>query len=326
MRSWRDEEKRRRRILSVCLAASLALHLVGLFSFAPRWFRETPRIRPAGARRVSLTLQPRPRRPAPAKAPAPVKAPEAQPVEKAPARRPVFAAEEMRRKLARVLSAEAAEKSVKGKETRLREMLAERETVARTWVSRNAEALRTEEELAEEGTVGYRRVIDLRKCSDFEIGRIVDQFKMEVGYGSRTVTDFNLRFTSEWLFTPGQMSNLVSRVGRARRGKRMPAPPAESGVVSLGEPADGPARPYLSPSVAAMAAIIAAEERYLAQSKADPDKLERVVFVPAWSFRGPGFTVASAEKKVQAGGTGQPAAGGARERPAGGGEQRKGGS
>ncbi len=104
-------------------------------------------------------------------------------------------------------------------------------------------------------------------------------------------------------------------------------PPAGPGVVSLAEPADGPPRSYLSPSVAALAAIIAAEERYFARSETDPEELDRVVFVPAWSFRGPRFTVASAEKKAHTAGAGQqPAAAGAPERPAGGGEQRKGGS
>ncbi|HOE28333.1 MAG TPA: hypothetical protein PK696_11690, partial [bacterium] len=302
-RSWREaERRRRRRILFVCLAASLAVHLAFLFSFGPRWFGKPPRVRPAGGRRVSLTLRPRARDAAPVKAPAPLKAPEAKPAEKPPVRRPVYGAEEIRRKLSRVLSPEIAEKSVKAKETRLREMLQDRETMARTWVSKTSEALRVEEALAEEGTVGYRRVIDLRKCSDFEIGRIMDVFKMEVGYGSRPVTDFNLRFTSEWLLTQGQMRNLASRVGVKRRGKRPPMPPAGPGAVSLEEPTDGPPRSYLSPSAAAVAAIIAAEERYFAQSETEPEELDRVVFVPAWSFRGPGFTVASAEKKAQSAG------------------------
>jgi hypothetical protein len=75
-----------------------------------------------------------------------------------------------------------------------------------------------------------------------------------------------------------------------------------------------------------MAAIIAAEEEYFSSSKADPDGIERVVFSPSWSYKGPAFTVASAEKKRQAQGTKMPAAHGGRERPGADGGKGKGGA
>jgi hypothetical protein len=322
-RVWRAEERRRRRrVLAFCLAASFAVHFMVLFSFGPPWSGKPARLRPAGKRAVSLRLRPRPAGGVPAamKAPAAVKAAQAQPAEakraeKAPARRPVYGTEELARKLSQVLSPQTAEKSAKTKETRLREMLADRQTDARAWVSREAGALSGEAAQAEEGVVGYQRVIDLRKCSDFEIGRLMDQFKMEIGYGSRKASDFNIRFTSEWLLTPGQYKNLSSRAGRAARGKRAAMPAAMATVVALSEPVDGPARSYLSPTVAAMAAIIAAEEEYYSSSKADPDGIERVVFSPVWSYKGPAFTVTSSEMKQQAQGTKKPAANGGRERP-----------
>lgn len=327
VRLWHAEERRRhRRVLAMCIAASLAVHLLTLFSFSPHWAGKPARVRPAGARAVSLRLKPRSAggARAVAKTPAAVKAAEARPAEKAAVRRNVYGKEEMSRKLSQVLSSPAAEKSAVTKGKRLKEVLSDRSTVARAWVSRESAAVEREAEEVEEGSVGYQRVIDLRKCSDFEVGRLMDQYKMEIGYGSRKVTDFNLRFTSEWLLTPGQFKNLSSRAGRGARGIRAAAPPSGTAVVSLGEPGDGPARPYLSPSVAAMGAIIAAEEEYFSSSKADPDRVERVVFSPSWTFRGPAFTVTAAEAKTQEQGTKIPAAAGGRERPGAAGEKGKG--
>ncbi|MEI6634170.1 MAG: hypothetical protein WCP22_10190 [Chlamydiota bacterium] len=335
---WRaGERRRRRRVLALCLAASFAAHFLVLFSFGPPWSAKPARLRPAGTRAVSLRLRPRPAGGAPSavKAPAAVKAAQAKPAEKAaqakpaekaPGRRPVYGKEELSRKLSQVLSPQTAEKSAKTKEARLREILADRQIDARAWVSREADVVSGEAAQAEEGAVGYQRVIDLRKCSDFEIGRLMDQFKMEIGYGSRKVSDFNLQFTSQWLLTPGQFKNLSSRAGRAVKGKRAAMPAAGTAVVALSEPGDGPARSYLSPTVAAMAAIIAAEEDYYSSSKADPDGIERVVFSPVWSYKGPAFTVTAAEKKRQAQGTKKPEANGARERPGADGGKGKGGA
>ncbi len=314
---WRAGERRQlRRILYICIAVSCVAHLAALFIITPPWARKAAPPRPVGGKSISIRLRPRPAGGAPAApkaraaatpaAPKPVRAkPEEKPVRRARAYRP----EELVRALKDAVSPAEMEKAARTKEESLKDTLAEREAVARGWVSGEIKAADADAERAEEGTVGYERVIDLRQCSDFELGRLMARFKMEVGYGGRKVSDFNLRFTSKWLLTPGQYRNLISSAGVGVRGGRPAAIPAGASVVELVEPADGPPAAYISPTIAAMAAIISAEEEYISLSKADPDRLERLVFRPVWTFRGPSFAVASAVARQQAREAMTPAAG-----------------
>jgi hypothetical protein len=194
------------------------------------------------------------------------------------------------------------------------EVIGKKEMAAREWSSKEFDTVREKVKSQEEGAMGYSRIIDLRKSSDFQLGRLMELFKMEIGYGSREVTDLNIRFTNEWLFTMGQMRNYLSRRLHPERRRVLESITEGASGVALRESGEGEPRPYIVPTISAVAAILAAEDEYFAATEVKPEALDRLVFSPVWARGGPGFKVVSAEKKKPVGAV-TPAAkqGGARE-------------
>jgi hypothetical protein len=241
---------------------------------------------------VSLKLMPRmAARPRP-----PVKAPEAPPVPSPPPKKPEKArpteyavVQKRAEAIAKKFERRAAE--------RAKEALADKSKEAMEWAAQELAAY--EEALAKEetGEVGYRRVIDLTASSDLQVSSILGYYKMQIGYGSRTINDFNLQFTSGWRLTKGQIRNYLSR--RTVKGAReiTRSLPPGAAAVTLRESGEGAARPYIEPTVAALGALLGAEEKYFSSTKVSPEELECLVFRPVWRFRRPAFTVVRAEKK-----------------------------
>lgn len=286
-RAWR-----RNRVLYLCLLASILAHFIALVSFGPIWPLRGRHLKPRAVKTVSLKLAPRtaPRPRPPAKAPAPQPAPSPPP--KAPERaRPAEYAIPQKR------AEEVAQKFEKHAAERAQEAMADKSTEAMKWAAQETAAY--EETLAKEeaGEVGYRRVIDLTQSSDPQISKLLDYYKMQIGYGSRTVGDFNLQFTSGWLLTKGQIRNYLSRRTVAGSRQILGSLPPGAAAVTLKESAEGPARTYIEPTIAALAALIDAEEKYFSSTKVSPEDLECLVFKPVWRFRRPAFIVAKAEKK-----------------------------
>ncbi|MEJ2744852.1 MAG: hypothetical protein P8123_04070 [bacterium] len=282
----------RNRALYLCILASALAHFIALVSVGPLWLARDRRLKPRQVKTVSLKLAPRTAaRPRP-----PAKPPEAPPVPspipKIPekARAAEYAIIQKRAEaIAKKFEKQAAE--------RAKEVLADKSKEAMEWAAQELAAY--EETLAKEeaGEVGFRRIIDLTQSSDTQISRILDYYDIKIGYGSRTVNDFNLQFTSGWLLTKGQIGNYLSRhtVKGARQITRSMPPGAAA--VALRESGEGSARPYIEPTVAALGALLDAEEKYFSSTKVSPDELECLVFKPVWRFRRPSFIVARAEKK-----------------------------
>jgi len=301
-RRWRWESWRRHRVLYICCIVSALVHLMAIVSFSPWWLGKTPRVKPRKTKVVSLKIKPRPARPRP-----PVKAPPkpevVRPVPTQPPPKPIYTTRELERKLEKVRSEEVLKKFTQPKTVRAEEVFQRKQKEARRWVEREFDSLEKSIEREEVGEVGYSRVIDLKKSSDYQVGRLMDHFDMSVEFGRRKVTDFNIRFSSEWTFTPGQVRNYISRHAGSDSRKILDAFPGGEAEVELTESGEGHPRPYIAPTVDAIAAIIMAEEKYFSETGTDPEEIERVVFSPAWTYKGPAFEVTKVEKKTA--GTGQ---------------------
>lgn len=294
-RRRRGEGWQRYRVLYICIIASVLLHLCFIVSISPWWLGRAAKIKPRAVKVVSLKIKPRLARPRP-----PVKAPpkpEVKPVERAPVPKPVYTEKELERKLDRVRSKVVPEKFAKPKADQVREVVKRKEKAARAWVEREVDTFEERVEREAAGEVGYSRVIDLKRSSDYQVGRVMEHYKISIGYGSRKITDLNIRFSSEWVFTPGQLRNYVNRHNRSDSREIMAAVPSGEPAAALRESGEGSPRPYIEPTVDAMAAILIAEEEYFAETGSDPDKMERLVFGPVWTYRGPAFKVVKAEKK-----------------------------
>lgn len=286
-RAWR-----RNRVFYLCLLASAIAHFIALVSFGPVWPLRGRHLKPRAVKTVSLKLAPRmaarPRPPVKAPAPQPVSSPPPRPPEKA---RPAEYAVVQKRAQA------IAQKFEKHAAERAKDVVADKSKEAMEWATQEMAAYEATLAKEEAGEVGYRRVIDLTASSDPQIIQILDHYKMQIKYGTRIVSDFNLQFTSGWLLTKGQIRNYLSR--RTVMGSRqiLKALPPGAAPVTLRESAEGQARAYIEPTIAALAALIDAEEKYFSSNKVSPDDLECLVFKPVWRFRRPAFIVARAEKK-----------------------------
>ncbi|MDD5556571.1 MAG: hypothetical protein PHN82_04880 [bacterium] len=284
---------RRHRLISVCMLVSLIAHFIVLFS-TPPWWRRRPPPPPRPTRSIALRIAPRPvpPRPAPPAAPAPPVAP--RPL---PPRRRGYTPAEMERRLEPVRSREITERVARPPAERVREVMREKESAAREWAKIEFETVRQRIRRIEEGAVGFRRVVDLRKTPEHQIARLMEQFDMEFGFGAREVTDMNIRFTAEWILTPPQVRNVLARRPSASRRAIVEAIPRRAAEVAFQESADGPPRSFIRPTIRAVAAILAAEEAYFSETGDDPERMERLVFAPVWTFRGPGFRVVEAERR-----------------------------
>jgi hypothetical protein len=289
---WHWEAWKSHRLLTICIIVSALIHLLFIFSFGPWWMRLAPRVKPTAVKAISLKIKPRRVPPAP-----PVKAPP-KPKEKVPpVRKPVYTEQELEQKLENIRSETIAEKYVRPKVARVSEVVEKKEKEAVTWVDQEVKELDKEIEQVEEGEVGYSRIIDLTKLSDYQVNRFMQSFGMGVGYGRRRITDLNIRFTTAWLFTPGQIKNYAGRYGRESYREVSKVIAGKEKVVSLSESGDGPPRPYIMPTIEVMRAIIFAEEHYLDSTGVKPDELDKLVFSPVWTYRGPTLEVVRAEKK-----------------------------
>ena len=274
----------RNRVLYLCLLASVLVHFFALVPVGLQRLTRLTRSKPRAVRIVSLKLAPRTsagRRP-PAAA-APRKAAEKAPARKAEGSRGRLSLEDVLGKYKRTTA------------VREKELPSGKSAEARAWVSQERAAYETAITREEAGEVGLRRIIDLRASSDLQIARLMGYYKMEIGYGSRVVTDLNLQFTSGWLFTKGQIRGYLARhtVAGARQILISLTPGMPN--VELRESGEGATRPYIKPSIAALAAILTAEDKYFSSTETDPDKIESLVFTPVWSYRGVGFTVSRVE-------------------------------
>jgi hypothetical protein len=315
---WKREEWESNKLLCLCILISALIHVFAIVAVGHRWLARAPELKPTPPRVVSLRLplRPPPGRPAPVRpaVTAPPAAAAARPAEKAPSPKPVYTKEQLDQKLAGVRSEEAVREFARPKTERVEEVIGKKEMAAREWSSKEFDTVREKVKSQEEGAMGYSRIIDLRKSSDFQLGRLMELFKMEIGYGSREVTDLNIRFTNEWLFTMGQMRNYLSRRLHPERRRVLESITEGASGVALRESGEGEPRPYIVPTISAVAAILAAEDEYFAATEVKPEALDRLVFSPVWARGGPGFKVVSAEKKKPVGAV-TPAAkqGGARE-------------
>ena len=297
-------DERRRRLLYACIALSALLHMIFIFSFGPWWERRMPRPVRKRAKVVSLRIRPRrPRVAAPPKArpkapakPAPSR-PVPRPKKAAPVTKPVYTTKELAKALAVVRSEAVSKRYARPKKVMIREAIGRQRMEARKWTEKEKRTL--EKRIAREaaGLVGYSRIIDLTKSSDYQIGRLMDQYKIDLGYGSRKIRDFNIPFTSEWLFTPGQLRLLAGRRGRRDYREISDWIPRGKKSVALRESGEGKPRVYIAPTVDAVAAIVLAEDDYFRTSGEKPDELDALVFRPVWTYKGPAFEVVRAVKK-----------------------------
>lgn len=286
-RAWK-----RNRVLYICILASVIAHFIALVSFGPLWPARDRHLKPRAVKTVSLKLMPRTSaRPRP-----PVKAPEAppipSPIPKMPEKaRPAEYAIPQKR------AQETAKKFEKNAAERAKEVLEDKSKEGMEWAAQELAAY--EETLAKEeaGEVGYRRIIDLTAISDTQISRLLGYYKMQIGYGSRDASDFNLQFTSGWLITKGQIGNYLSRHTVKGARQILSALPPGAAAVILRESGEGTPRPYIEPTITALGALLGAEEKYFSSTKVSPEELECLVFKPVWRFRRPSFTVVRAEKK-----------------------------
>lgn len=285
----------RNRVMYLCVLASALAHFFALVSVGPPWMAWKPRLKPRAVKAVALRIMPRVAAPAhpPAKAPPapPVRAPA---LRKAPEKVSIRKAE---REPARMPSQEVTSKFARSPAVRAGDVMLEKENEARAWVSREFAAFEEALTHEEAGEVGFRRVINLTKSSDSQISRLMRHYKMEIGYGSRAVTDLNLQFTSAWLLTRGQTMNYFARHTVAGSRKILASLPPGVSEAALRESGEGASRPYVKPTIAALAALLAAEEKYFSSTGVDPEELECLVFTPVWTYRGPAFIVARVEKK-----------------------------
>lgn len=285
-------------MLYLCVLASVLAHFFALVSVGPPWRARESRLKPRAVKVVSLRIMPRmvaPAHPEEKRPSAPtVSAPPAPAPRKAPEK--VYT-REAERDLARRRSQEVMGKFARPPAARARDVLLEKGKEARAWASREFAAYEESLTHEEAGEVGFRRVVDLKASSDSQISRLMEHYKMKIGYGSRAVTDLNLQFTSAWLLTKGQIRNYLARHTVAGSRKILASPSPGVSEVALRESGEGAPRPYIEPTIAALAALLAAEEKYFSSTGASPEELECLVFMPVWSYRGPAFTVARAEKK-----------------------------
>lgn len=290
-----SERWARNRVLYLCVLASALAHFFALVSVGPPWMAWKRRLKPMAVKAVALRIMPRAVAPAhppakgppapPVRAPAPGKAPEKVYMRKA------------EREPARMPSQEVTSKFARSPAVRAGDVLLEKGKEARAWASREFAAFEEALTHEEAGEVGFRRVINLTKSSDSQISRLMEHYKMEIGYGSRAVTDLNLQFTSAWLLTKGQIMNYLARHTVAGPRKILASLPPGVSEVAFRESGEGASRPYVKPTIAAIEALLAAEEKYFSSTGANPEELDSLVFTPVWTYRGPAFTVARVEKK-----------------------------
>jgi hypothetical protein len=294
-----SERRSRNRVLYLCLLASALAHFFALVPVGIPWMARQSRLKPRAMKAVALRIIPR----AVAAARPAAKGPPAPAVHAPSAPAPRKAAEKVYTReaeggLARRRAEGGLGKFARTPAVRARDVILEKGTEARAWASQELAAY--EEGLAHEeaGEVGFRRVIDLRASSDSQISRLMEHYKVGIGYGGRNVTDLNLRFTSVWLLTKGQIRNYLARHTVAGSRQILASLPPAVSDVELRESGEGAAQPYIKPTIAALAALLAAEEKYFSSTGAEPEELECLVFTPVWSYRGLGFTVARAEKNA----------------------------
>lgn len=297
-RRW--EAWQRRRVLYICIIVSALIHLSIFVSISPWWLEKAPKVKPRKVKAVTLKIKPRRLAPPRVPAKAPPRPAVVKPPERAPAPKPVYTEKQLKKSLAAVRSEEVPRKFARPKSARVREVIERKEKEARTWVDKEIDALDKMVEREEAGEVGYSRIVDLSESSDYQVGRLLDHFGMSVGCGSRKITDFNIQFVTEWSLTPGQIRNYLSRYDRSNYREITAAIAGATSDVALKESGGGPPRPFISPTVDAMAAILVAEEEYFASTGDDPDEMERLVFGPIWTYKGPAFKVVKSEKKEAA--------------------------
>lgn len=283
----------RNRVLYLCIMASALAHFIALVSFGPIWPARDRHLKPRAVKTVSLKLAPRmaalprPAAKGPAAPPVPAPVPPKTPEK---ARAAEYAIVQKR-------AQEVAKKFEQRAAERAKDVLADRSKEAMEWAAREVVAYEETLDREEAGEVGYRRIIDLTTSSDSQISRLLDYYKMQIKYGSRIVSDFNLQFTSGWLFTKGQIRNYLSRHTVTGPRQILNSMPPGAAAITLRESTEGTARSYIEPTIAALAALLDAEEKYFSSTKVSPEELECLVFKPVWRFRRPAFTVAKAEKK-----------------------------
>lgn len=293
-----SEAWERNRVLYLCVLASVLAHFFALVSVGLPWRARESRLKPRAVKVVSLRIMPKVVAPAHPEEKRPSAPTVRAPAEPAPRKAPEkVSAREAERDLARRRSQEVMGKFARPPAVRARDVLLEKGKEARAWASRELAAY--EESLTQEeaGEVGFRRVINLTKSSDSQISRLMEHYKMKIRYGSRAVTDLNLQFISAWLLTKGQIRNYLARHTVAGSRKILASLPPGVSEVALRESGEGAPRSYIEPTIAAVAALLAAEEKYFSSTGASPEELECLVFIPVWTYRGPAFTVARAEKK-----------------------------
>ena len=176
-RRW--ESWRRHKVLYICLIVSVLVHLAAIVSFSPWWLGRATRVKPRKVKVVSLKIKPRPARPRP-----PVKAPPrpevVRPVEKPPPPKPVYTKKELARKLEKVRSEEVLDKFARPKTVRAQDVIQRKQKEAHLWVDRELDSLEKSIAREEAGEVGYSRVIDMKKSSDYQVGRLMDHFNISV--------------------------------------------------------------------------------------------------------------------------------------------------
>ena len=286
----------RRRVLWICLGISIFFHLIFLVSISPVWLGEDRKIKPKKTRMLSLRIKPRPA--PPALAPRPPETVEKEEVKKT-VKKPVYTKEELDDKLARVRSPQSFRRQEIARGVRVEKVIAEKKSQTQEWVDQRYQQFDDLSREMASGEIGYSRVIDLRESSSYQVSKLLEHYGIAFKFGRRAAKDINVKFTTEWLYRPGQIIDYLRRRSNLDKGRIISSIAPGDSFVKLSESGQGEEKPYIIPTIEAVAAVVKAEDEYFAANQVAAEELESLIFTPTWSFSGPAFTVTSVKKKTE---------------------------